>query len=254
MTTIKSQDHSNQEVRRRLNELTPYLADYAAGDFSRKLPVPEQEDEYTELLVNINQMVDDFQELMQAQEDNIMQRSETEAVLGREREILSSLLNAIDDVIYVSDPETYQLLHVNNAFREAWGDDTLGKICYRTLQNRETPCPFCTNEIIFGEYLGRTYTWEFQNEVTGDWYRCHDKAIPWDEGRLVRFEIAANITSEKMTLLELERNLVQVERFNKLAVDREKRMIDLKREINHLAAALGREEPYDLAFTDGFEP
>ena len=46
----------------------------------------------------------------------------------------------------------------------------------------------------------------------------------------------------------LDRNLSQLERINKLAVDREKRLIDLKREINLLSVELGREESYDLAF------
>jgi PAS domain-containing protein len=253
MTSSKPQDLSSQEVQERLKSLTPYLLEYAMGDFSRKLPVPQQEDEFTELLVSINLMVEDFQELMREQEDVIARLLETEAQLGREQDILSSMLNAIDDVIYVSDPDSFELLHVNQAFRDYWGEDALGTICHRTIQNREEPCPFCTNEIIFGEYLGRTYTWEFQNEVSGEWYRCSDKAIPWNDGRMVRFEIAANITAEKNTLLELERNLSQLERFNTLAVDREKRMIGLKREINRLSAELGRDEPYNLAFTEEVE-
>ena len=48
-----------------------------------------------------------------------------------------------------------------------------------------------------GEYLGRAYAWEFQNEVSKQWYRCADKAIRWTDGRLVRFELASDITPQK---------------------------------------------------------
>ena len=111
---------------------------------------------------------------------------------------LLAVFDGIDDVIYVADPDTYELLYVNAAFKEAWGDQT-GGICHRVLQQRDEPCPYCTNHLIFGEYLGRSYVWEFQNEVTKRWYRCADKAIRWPDGRMVRFEIASDITDQKET-------------------------------------------------------
>ena len=106
-------------------------------------------------------------------------------------------------MIYVADPDTYELLHVNKVFREVLGTDAIGKKCYRVIQDRETPCPFCTNDKIFGEYLDRVYIWEFQNERTGEWFRCADKAIPWPGGKLVRFEIAMNITEQKRLIQAL---------------------------------------------------
>jgi chemotaxis methyl-accepting protein methylase len=42
----------------------------------------------------------------------------------------------------------------------------------------------------------------------------------------------------------------ELDRFNRLAIGREDRIIDLKREINTLAAELGRTPPYDLAFVE----
>ncbi|MCF8090430.1 MAG: PAS domain-containing protein, partial [Desulfotignum sp.] len=75
--------------------------------------------------------------------------------------VIKAVLDGIDDVIYVADPDTFELLHVNEAFQKFWGKDVLGKKCYRVLQNRDTPCPFCTNDKIFGEYAGRPYVWEF---------------------------------------------------------------------------------------------
>ena len=94
---------------------------------------------------------------------------------GPDRGVLEALLNGIDDVIYVADPESYELLHVNEAFAKNWGADVIGKKCFKVLQERDEPCPFCSNDKIFGENLGNAYVWEFQNEVTQGWFRCRDR-------------------------------------------------------------------------------
>jgi len=49
---------------------------------------------------------------------------------------------------------------------------------------------------------------------------------------------------------ELARANRELDRFNRLAIGREERIIELKSEINRLARALGLQEPYDLAFVD----
>jgi len=56
--------HYQRFVVHRLQELTPFLQQYAMGDFTQTLPVPEKEDEFTELLVGLNLMVDDFREMI----------------------------------------------------------------------------------------------------------------------------------------------------------------------------------------------
>lgn len=43
---------------------------------------------------------------------------------------------------------------------------------------------------------------------------------------------------------ELADKVSQIESFNAIAIDRELRMVELKREINHLAEGLNREPPY----------
>lgn len=129
---------------------------------------------------------------------DITERKRIETTLAEEREQLNSLFDGVDAVIYVADPETYELIYVNEAFRRRWGSSPPGQKCYQALQNRDSPCPFCTNQYIFGEHLGTTHVWDFQNEVTGFWFRCADKAIRWPDGRWVRFELALDITEQKL--------------------------------------------------------
>ena len=126
-----------------------------------------------------------------------------------------SLFDGIEDVIYVADPETYELLHVNKVFKDIWGDSVIGDKCFAVLQDRQEPCPFCTNDQIFGESSGQAYVWEFQNEINNQWYRCSDKAIEWYDGRMVRFEIAADITPLKQLEHQLQGKNDELARSNK---------------------------------------
>ena len=73
-----------------------------------------------------------------------------------------------------------------------------------------------------------------------------------------RKQEAAKLEVLNQTLIQRAAELVvanqELERFNQLAVGRESRMLELKREVNELAAALGKPPPYDLSFmTDGDE-
>jgi len=124
-----------------------------------------------------------------------LQEKRTE--LAYEQSQMHFLFEEIDDVLYVSDPETYDLLYANPVARKTWGNDIVGKKCFKVLQNKNKPCDFCSNHLIFGENLGKTYVWEFQNIVNKKWYRCVDKAIRWPDGRIVRFEQATDITESK---------------------------------------------------------
>ena len=50
-------------VRKRLSELTPTLQKAAVGDFSLEIEIPGKEDEFSELCVGLNLMMEDLREL-----------------------------------------------------------------------------------------------------------------------------------------------------------------------------------------------
>jgi len=133
---------------------------------------------------------------------------------------LLSILDGINEAIYISDPLTYEMLYANQALLNSFGSFS-EKQCYIYLQNNESPCSFCTNDKIFGKNMGMTYTWEFQNRINNRWYRCMDKAIEWPDGRMVRCEIAVDIDDVKKNEQELDqyRNLL-----NELVIERTKRI------------------------------
>ncbi|HEC77300.1 MAG TPA: PAS domain S-box protein [Thermoplasmatales archaeon] len=129
---------------------------------------------------------------------DITERKKMEETIKMEREQLLSIFEGIDEPIYVADPKTYEILYVNKALKELFGDkDIIGKKCYKIFQNLNEPCDFCTNDKILGKNFGKTYAWEWQNLANKRWYRCIDKGIKWPDGREVRFEIAIDITERK---------------------------------------------------------
>ena len=60
-----------------------------------------------------------------------------------------------------------------------------------------------------------------------------------------------DITAAKKAEIALIENMKELRRFNKAAVGREMRMVELKKEINHLCRKLGREASYPLYSDDG---
>lgn len=108
------------------------------------------------------------------------------------------IFDAIDEKIYVADPETYEILYANPAKKRLFGEDIVGRKCHNAFQEMDEPCTFCTNPLIFGENLGKSHTWEFRNCKTMKWIRCIDLAIPWWDGRMVRFEMAIDIHDHKL--------------------------------------------------------
>lgn len=118
-----------------------------------------------------------------------------------------SLLNEISELVYVSDPETYELLFVNQT-----GCQTLHlenykhKKCYEVLQGKTSPCEFCTNDRLCDDNF---YTWEFTNPSIGRHFLLKDKIIQW-HGKTARMEIAFDITELELQKQELK-NMLDVQ-------------------------------------------
>lgn len=131
---------------------------------------------------------------------------------------LLTILNSLDALVYVVDMETYELLFVNTYGLKTWGD-IIGEKCYFAIQKgQEGPCDFCTNHLLVDDSGKPTgvYQWEFQNSKNRRWYDCRDIAIQWTDNRLVRLEIATDITRRK----RLEEALEESERsYRRLAED-----------------------------------
>lgn len=155
-----------------------------------------------------------------------------------------SLLNEISELVYVSDPETYELLFVNQT-----GCQTLHlenykhKKCYEILQGKTSPCEFCTNDRLCDDNF---YTWEFTNPSIGRHFLLKDKIIQWC-GKTARMEIAFDITERELKKQELK-NMLDVQTLITNCVRMLYAVDDLDQTINAVLTQIGEFLVSDRAY------
>lgn len=120
-----------------------------------------------------------------------------------------NLIDELDEIVYVSSLDTYELLYINEIGKKALRINDISNMkCYEAIQGRDSPCEFCTNSILKEDGY---YVWENTNTLINRHFILKDKLIKW-EGKLARIEIALDITekenisksiSEKLEIKEL---------------------------------------------------
>ncbi len=146
-----------------------------------------------------------------------IERKRAEMSLRISEARLTTIFEAMEEPVYVSDPSTYDIIYMNSVMRRLFGSPG-GKKCHELLQSSDKPCPFCTNAFITGDNFGKTHTWEFHNQVTRKWFRCIDRALHWPDGRIVRYEMAIDITEYKLAEQERIKAVQKAAEHEKLAL------------------------------------
>lgn len=118
------------------------------------------------------------------------------------------VIREINDIVYISDTNTYELLFLNQSALQLLGNpaesEWLGKPCYKVLQNFKSPCGFCTNSFLNKHEF---YCWEHYNHMLNRHFLVKDKLVEWD-GQLVRLEIAVDNTEKEKIYRQLKDNLI----------------------------------------------
>lgn len=119
-------------------------------------------------------------------------------------ELRAIILNESENIIYISDPVTYDLVYMNRFGMELFNvenlEDLSNKRCYELLQGKKRPCEFCTNSKLEKKNF---YTWIHYNKVLNEYFIMKDKIIDVN-GRKFRLEIATNITKNEMEKQKLK--------------------------------------------------
>ncbi len=117
-----------------------------------------------------------------------------------------SAFDLLPQVVYIADIKTYDLYFLNKTGREALGrsdDEPIGGKCYKILQGRDTPCPFCNNHTLEQENI---CIWDHANDPVGKNYIITDRVIDY-QGHLSRLELAVNITDNLRLTSQLDQKI-----------------------------------------------
>lgn len=169
------------------------------------------------------------------------------AVLQNHEDVSRLVMREINEIVYISDVKTYELLYLNRRAVELLGSPAIsqwrGKPCYKVLQNRNEPCEFCTNACLNKKEF---YCWEHDNEMLKRHFFVKDKLVEWD-GRMVRLEIAVDNTEKENIHRQLQKNLAM----EKTLVDCIRTLSknsDLTAAINDLLGIIGNYYAGDRAY------
>ncbi len=110
---------------------------------------------------------------------------------------LWSIFENIDEIVYVVDTKTYDLVYMNKKALETFGYDSLEKTqvgkCYQILQNCAAPCAFCINqELKVGSFKQRRYF----NPHVNRHFLLRDTLLE-EDGRLYHLAMALDISIQE---------------------------------------------------------
>ena len=118
-----------------------------------------------------------------------------------------TVLNSIDATVYVADMDTYEILFANKYMIETFDRNVTGELCYKAFRNEDEPCDDCTNNKLVDDDGVPTglNVWDGKNPITNKWYINYDRAIKWNDGRIVKLQIATDITELKNAYKTIEK-------------------------------------------------
>jgi len=145
---------------------------------------------------------------------------QAEATIHAENARFAAVMDSLDAVVYAADMQTHEVIFANKRAKKDHGEQLVGKKCWQVLQAGQTePCAFCTNDQLLdanGNPSG-PYLWETKNAHDERWYQRRDEAIRWPDGRIVRLEIAFDITERKQAEAISKRSADIVQRSSTVA-------------------------------------
>jgi PAS domain S-box-containing protein len=143
---------------------------------------------------------------------DVNQRKQVEVAVQSAHERLLLVLDSLDALVYVADLESYEILYLNRYGRTIFGDIT-GKMCWQAFwhsQRYHGPCPFCHHRVIQDSQQPDLHreiqVAEYYSPIAKRWYMVHNRVIRWVDGRLVRLEVAYDITQRKQAEQSLQLN------------------------------------------------
>jgi PAS domain-containing protein len=141
---------------------------------------------------------EEFDQLISAFHDMAESLTANQRILEENQTRFRLLLDSLNALVYVVDVDSHTILFMNEYGQKKFGD-VVGTVCWQRLQKgRSGPCDLCGNKFVIAkDGVSDLYCFEYHNELTGQWLSVTDRAIPWVDGRMVKLQIAIDISDRK---------------------------------------------------------
>lgn len=160
----------------------------------------------------------------------------------------------INEIVYTTDLDTYELQYMNRKALDAYGyvslEEIKGKKCYEVLQGCSCPCTVCTNECLREGYF---YEWKYYNPILGKTYALKDTMIK-DGDRRYRMELAIDMSlqeQQQKTIKEFSDHEVMINEGLRIALAEPEPVKAIEVLLEYLGRALKSERVY--IFEEGKE-
>lgn len=164
--------------------------------------------------------------------------------LSRDRE---EIFQALGHATIVIDPD-FNITGANRAVAAATGksqEDIIGTKCYKIFHGTDKPPEGCPSIKLLTSGCGEECKAEM--EALGRIFLIFCTPVFDTGGNIEKIiHVSADITNQKHAEDELKKKNEELEGFNKIAVGRELKMVELKKEINALSVESGRGPKYKI--------
>jgi signal transduction histidine kinase/CheY-like chemotaxis protein/HPt (histidine-containing phosphotransfer) domain-containing protein/PAS domain-containing protein len=124
---------------------------------------------------------------------------------------LSNVLDGLDTMIYVADPDTSEILFINDNLKRHYGieGDATGQICYKIFQkDLNEKCVFCPCFQLDKE-PDKVIVWEERSAFKDCVYRNIDRYIDWPNGKKAHLQQSIDITDLRIMTDTLNKRFEQ---------------------------------------------
>ncbi len=202
------------KILKPVSDLRRFARSLSKGNWSQVFQGHTRITEIQALATSFHHMAGQLKQMFDGLNNEIAERRQAQAALKTSHERFLTVLNSIDATIYVADMDTHEIIFMNQHMIKLFGRDMTGEICWSSFRGESGPCPHCTNDRLLDDQGGHTgvHVWHDKNPVTGRWFINHDRAIEWVDGRMVRLQVATDITEMK----KMEKALRQAQKMESI--------------------------------------
>ncbi|MDL2217692.1 diguanylate cyclase [Christensenellaceae bacterium OttesenSCG-928-M15] len=142
---------------------------------------------------------------------SLLIRRKLDERVRRSSDVLQSILDNSNNLIYVNNIHTYELVFINKPFANLLGvpaDELIGRKCHDVIRGEpNTICSYCPLKQMLdedGSTIKTEYSFEMKEKTNGKWYLSRDSLFKWIDGTNVHILTATEITKQKEYEAQLE--------------------------------------------------